>query len=147
MSELLLGTAALRGFIAQDSALHGWLEQRGDDDHLHVTAVSIGEVLAQAEAKADVQQRRRWVEVLTSEIPADFGPRLHGYDLPAAKRWSAVRAGFGKALPKGINPYDLTVVAVALEKDLDYIAPRETWHEQVTGLRQHDIWTKTSYPT
>jgi predicted nucleic acid-binding protein len=147
VSELLLGTKALRGFIAKDPALHGWLAQREEEDHLHVTAMSIGEVLAQAEAKTDVHQRRRWVEVLTSEVPADFGPRLHGYDLPAARRWSAVRASLGVELPAGINPYDLTVVAVALEKDLAYIAPREAWHDQVTGLRQHDVWTATSYPT
>jgi predicted nucleic acid-binding protein len=147
VSELLLGTAALRAFISKGPTLHGWLDQREGEDHLHVTTFSIGEVLAQAEAKQDVQQRRRWIEVLTQEIPADFGPRLHSYDLSAAKRWSAIRASLGKTLPDGLNPYDLAIVAVALEKDLDYIAPREAWHGQVGGLRQHDVWTRTSYPT
>ncbi len=147
MSELLLGTAALRAFVAGDQTIHGWLEQRDDTDHLHVAALSIGEVLAQAEAKSDVQQRRAWIQVLTEEVPADFGPRLHSFDLTAAKRWSAVRASLGKTLPAGANPYDLVVVAVALDRDLDYIASRETWHEKVSGLRQHDVWTRTSYPT
>lgn len=147
MSELLLGTSGLRAFIARDAALHDWLADRQEEDHLHVTSMSIGEVLAQAEAQKDVQQRRMWVDVLTQEVPADFGPRLHSFDLPAAKRWSAIRASFDQSLPEGINPYDLAVVAVAMERNLIYIAPRLPWHERVTGLRQYDIWAGTSYPT
>jgi hypothetical protein len=146
VSELLLGTVALRGFIAGDRQLHGWLDQRAGD-HLHVAAMSIGEVLAQAEAKSDVQQRRLWIDRLTQEAPADFGPRLHSFDLPAAKLWSAIRVGLGNPLPRNVNPYDLTVVAIALDRELEYIAPRLPWHEQISGLRQHDAWTGTSYPT
>ncbi len=146
MSEFLLGTVALRGFIAGDRQLHGWMEQRVGD-HLHVTAVSIGEVLAQAEAKSDVRQRRLWIERLTQELPADFGPRLHSFDLPAAKQWSAIRVALGETMPADINPYDLSVVAIALDLQLEYIAPRLPWHDQVCGLRQHDVWTGTSYPT
>lgn len=146
MSELLLGTVALRRFIARDPKLHEWLEGR-DDDRLHVTAISIGEVLAEAEANPNVQRRRRWVEVLTQEVPADFGPRLYSFDLAAAKRWSALRASFGETVPREVNPYELNIVAIALEKELEYIAPREGWHAQITGLRQHDAWTGTSYPT
>ncbi len=146
MSELLLGTVALRGFIAGDRKLHGWIDQRVGD-HLHVTALSIGEVLAQAEAKSDVRQRRLWIDRLTQELPADFGPRLHGFDLPAAKQWSAIRVGLGETMPADINPYDLAVVAIALDRQLDYVAPRLPWHHQVSGLRQHDAWTGTSYPT
>lgn len=147
MSELLLGTFALRRFIARDAVLHGWLERREEEDHLHVTAISVGQVLAQAEALTDVQQRRRWIDVLTQEIPSDFGPRLHSFDMPAARRWSAIRASFDNHLQADIDPYDLIVVAVALENSLDYVAPRSRWHEQITGLRQHDVWTGTSYLT
>jgi predicted nucleic acid-binding protein len=144
VSGLLLGTYALKRFIVGDQTLHDWLEAR-PNDQLHVTAMSLAELLAEAESLSDVAQRRLWIERLTQQIPADFGPRLHSFDLPAAKQWSAVRASLGD-WPAGANPNDLSVVAVTLDDDLDYIAPRETWHEQVSGLRQHDVWTGKSYP-
>nr|WP_294506438.1 hypothetical protein [uncultured Rhodopila sp.] len=145
MSGLLLGTVALRRFIAGDPVLHDWLEQR-PDDAVHLTVVSIGEVLAQAEAKRDVVQRRLWAERLINTIPADFGPRLHSFDLPAAKQWSALRACLNSDPPTFVES-DLAVVAIALDRRLDYIAPRESWHDRISGLRQHDPWTATSYPT
>ncbi len=145
MSGLLLGTVALRKFIAGEVALHNWLEQR-PDDALHLTVVSIGEVLAQAEAKRDVAQRRLWTERLIDRVPADFGPRLHSFDLGAAKQWSALRVSLSSVLPTLVES-DLAVIAVALDRQLDYIAPRAFWYNDVSGLRWHDPWTMTNYLT
>ncbi len=145
MSGLLLGTAALRRFIAADATLHDWLDRRPADT-LHLSVVSIGEVLAQAEAKPDVSQRRLWSERLTTEIPADFGPRLHSFDLGAAKQWSALRASL-REVTDPIVESDLSVIAIVLDQQLDYVAPREAWQSRISGLRQHDPWTPTPSPT
>jgi hypothetical protein len=140
---VLLGTEALRQFVAGDQTLHDWLDQLSDVS-LHLTVVSIAAVLAQAEAIDDVLQRRLWTERLVNQIPADFGPRLHDFDLPAAKKWSAVRASLKDNPPKLVES-DLSVIAIALDHDLDYVAPRLPWHDRVSGLRQHDPWNSTSY--
>jgi predicted nucleic acid-binding protein len=143
LSELLLGTRALKALIAGDPILTDWLSERGNQP-LHVSTPSVAWLLASAETTKKVAARRQWIEELTEVIPARYGPRLHGFDLSAAKHWSAVRANLDKDVQ--IEECDLFVIAVALAENLDYVAHREAWHGSVNGLRQHDPWTSKSYP-
>lgn len=143
MSGLFLGTRALRGLVAGEPAVVDWLETMGDEP-LHASLASVASLLAMAEAMTAVTQRRRWVERLTEDVPKRFGPRLHPFDLAAAKQWSAIRAGLTSS--GGIGECDLFVVATALAEDKSYVAPREDWHDLVNGLRQHDPWASKSYP-
>jgi hypothetical protein len=138
----LLGTSALKAFIAGDAALHTWLDQQ--EAPLSVSVVSVASLLASAEALKDVARRREWIERLTSDVPADFGPRLRVFDLMAAKQWSAVRVELGATVqvPEG----ELYVVATGLAEELDYVERRLDWHKHIRSLRQHDPWTATSYP-
>jgi hypothetical protein len=140
---LLLGTTALKLSIAGEPALLDWLESQGDTP-LHTTYASVASLLATAEGMTDVSLRREWIERLTEDVPANFGPRIHGFDLAAARNWSAVRAVIAPATK--LVQHDLLVVAVALSEELDYVAPREPWHDAVSNLRQQDPWTRTSYP-
>jgi hypothetical protein len=139
----LLGTQALKGLIAGDPVFSSWLEARGSEV-VHVSLASVALLMACAEAMTNVANRRAWIERLSEDIPAKFGPRLHGFDLAAAKQWSAVRAGLTSV--DAIEECDLFVIAVALAQDLDYVAPREEWHSAVNNLRQHDPWASKSYP-
>jgi hypothetical protein len=142
VSDLLLGTGAFKMLMAGEQAFADWLEAQGDMV-VHLTHMSIASLLASAERMTDISHRRNWIERLTEEVPADFGPRLHGFDLAAAKQWSAVSAG----LPQGVKlvQLDLLVVSVALAEGFDYVAAREPWHEQVSGLVQHDPWTSKTF--
>jgi hypothetical protein len=144
LSGLLLGTRALKEMISGSAASSGWLEAQGDVP-LHASLASVALLLASAEAMTNVTRRRAWVEKLSEDIPASFGPRLLGFDLAAAKQWSAIRAGFGA--DDTFEECDLFVVAAALAENLEYVAPREAWHVRISGLRQHDPWASKTYPS
>lgn len=144
MTGLLLGTSTLKETLAANPTISAWLEAQGDSS-THATLASIASLLASAERMPDVSKRRIWIDRLTEGIPADFGPRLHGFTLAAARQWSAARA----SVPAGtiFVEHDLLVIAVALAEELIYVAPREPWHDNITGLQQYDPWTSKSYPT
>jgi hypothetical protein len=144
LSGLLLGTRAVKEMIAGAPLLSGWLESQGSEP-VYASLASIAWLLASAETMTDVTSRRNWVERLSEDIPASFGPRLLTFDLACAKQWSAMRAGLSEV--DEIEECDLFVVATALAGAHDYVAPREPWHERISGLRQRDPWASKIYPS
>ena len=146
MSGLLLGTTGLQQLIAEDAVLKAWLD--GREEPLFAATPSVASLLVQAERVPQVRKRWRWVEALRKDVPEIFGPRLKAFDILAAASWSALRLDLEAELDKLLIPEnELYVVAIALAEGFDYVEPRQTWHESIPALRQHDPWTGQSYPT
>lgn len=145
MSGFLLGTAAFRDWLADDTTLHAWADTQSLP--LYASTVSIALLLANVE-KMGATQRQLWTDTLVNEAPRRFGPRLRPFDHTAARRWGILRAeaeDSGVSL-KGLGS-ELFVIAIAIAEDLTYLERRKPFHEALPGLKQIDPWTNTSYPT
>lgn len=138
MTGVLLGRVALQKMIVGDTQLQAWQATREPTELLYTTFVNVAELLAMAEANPKVEQRRRWVERLTQDVPAQFGPRLLPFELKAAKSWSAMRVQLDTA--KGWSDPELQTAAIAAAEQLTYVAPGAPWLDQLSELDHADPW-------
>jgi len=145
MSGLVLGTAALRDWLAEDQKLHDWAQAQSLP--LYATTPSVAMLLANVE-KLKPTQRKTWTDSLVREVPRRFGPRLRAFDLEAARQWSLLRAELD-ATPGNHKKMgtELMVVAIAVSEDLTYVERRQVVHEVLPQLKQIDPWTNSTYPT
>jgi hypothetical protein len=127
LTGYLLSTWALEQLLLtpkdRQACYHAWFEARDPDaDQLFISAVSPGELLADAEKSDDPIIRQAWRDEITNTIPRDFGHRILPFDLQTSMNWVSFRL----YAPSGCNPLpeqETMAIATANVHGLIYVAP------------------------
>lgn len=106
-----------------------------ENDSLHLSALSIGEIRKGIERLAADDRRERLERWVAHDLPAWFGTRLLPIDWRVADRWGYLSATSPRTLPA----VDSLLAATALVHDLCLVT-RNVDDFQIPGLRVVNPW-------
>ena len=137
MTGLLFGSHALRQMICgNDAVLLQWMGQQNRGD-VYATYNSVARLSGAVSAIKDGSQRRRWQRKLES-IPRKLAQRMLSLDLAAAQVYGDFRHALGE---EPFDELELLDLAIATDKNMDFVAPAQAWHMKVSSKTILDPWT------
>ncbi|GAA5083080.1 type II toxin-antitoxin system VapC family toxin [Nocardia iowensis] len=133
MRNYLLDTSAVSEWVKPrpDPGLTQWLHTT-DEDRLHLSVITLGEIRKGIEKMPDSPKKRRLVEWLTESLIDRFEGRLLSVDATVAQAWGRMVARTeGNGNP--VEPADALIAATAVSHGLEVVT-RNVGHFGPTGV-------------
>ncbi|MEU2251990.1 type II toxin-antitoxin system VapC family toxin [Nocardia xishanensis] len=140
MKGFLLDTCAVSEWVKPrpNPGLVRWLDE-ADEDRLHLSVITLGEIRKGVELLADAGRKQRLVEWLTISLVGRFERRLLPVDEGVAHAWGRILAG-AESEGRPVDATDALLAATAESHGLDLVT-RNVRHFSSTGVRVVCPWT------
>ncbi|WP_067847399.1 type II toxin-antitoxin system VapC family toxin [Nocardia lijiangensis] len=140
MKGFLLDTCAVSEWVKPqpNPGLVQWLDE-ADEDRLHLSVITLGEIRKGVELLSDAGRKQRLVEWLTLSLIGRFERRLLPVDEAVAHAWGRMLARV-KTEGRSVDATDALVAATAESHGLEVVT-RNVRHFSATGVTVVCPWT------
>lgn len=121
-----------------DPGVVAWIASR-DAVELHLSTITLGELIRGVERLADDERRARLARWLRDDLPRQFRGRILPFDRAAAEIWGRIM-GEGDRLGRPRSVIDAQIVAIARRNDLTMVTRNAADFERL-GLGLVNPWS------
>lgn len=137
--KYLLDTCAISELVKREpsKSFIEWIEVT-NEDWLHLSVVTFGELQKGIEKLADAKKRRRLQDWVLKDLMQRFSGRIYDITIPIAAKWGSLM-GQGERQGLPLPVIDALIAATAAVHDLTVVT-RNTNHLERCGARVLNPW-------